>query len=108
MAHLTIRNLEETIKTGLRQRAAIHGRSMEEEARQILKQAVQLKKPKKVSELLFTAVLPPLAGLSYHCLDGHQSANRLTFIIVTIHDFVGYQYCIGIHETSLRVTSFIV
>ena len=43
MAHLTIRNLEETIKTGLRQRAAIHGRSMEEEARQILKQALQSK-----------------------------------------------------------------
>ncbi len=41
MANLTIRNLEETIKTGLRQRASIHGRSMEEEARQILKQALQ-------------------------------------------------------------------
>ena len=44
MAHLTIRNLEETIKTGLRQRAAIHGLSIEEEARQILKQAVQSKR----------------------------------------------------------------
>ena len=43
MAHLTIRNLEETIKTGLRQRAAIHGCSMEEEARKILKQALQSK-----------------------------------------------------------------
>jgi plasmid stability protein len=41
MATLTIRNLDETIKAGLRLRAASHGRSMEEEARQILKQAVQ-------------------------------------------------------------------
>jgi plasmid stability protein len=41
MANLTIRNLDETIKAGLRLRAASHGRSMEEEARQILKQAVQ-------------------------------------------------------------------
>jgi antitoxin FitA len=41
MASLTIRNLDETIKTGLRLRAANHGCSMEEEARQILKLAVQ-------------------------------------------------------------------
>jgi len=41
MATLTIRNLDETIKAGLRLRAASHGRSMEEEVRQILKQAVQ-------------------------------------------------------------------
>jgi plasmid stability protein len=40
MATLTIRNLDEPIKAGLRLRAARHGRSMEEEARQILKQAV--------------------------------------------------------------------
>ncbi|MGX2041132.1 FitA-like ribbon-helix-helix domain-containing protein [Methylocaldum sp. MU1018] len=41
MASLTIRNLDESIKAGLRLRAAIHGHSMEEEVRQILKQAVQ-------------------------------------------------------------------
>jgi plasmid stability protein len=41
MSNFTIRNLDETTKAGLRQRAAIHGCSMEEEARQILKQAVQ-------------------------------------------------------------------
>lgn len=37
MASLTIRNLEETLKLRLRVRAAHHGRSMEEEARQILR-----------------------------------------------------------------------
>lgn len=36
MASLTIRKLEPAVKEGLRQRAARHGRSMEEEARQIL------------------------------------------------------------------------
>jgi plasmid stability protein len=41
MATLTIRNLDEAIKTGLCLKAASHSRSMEEEARQILKQAVE-------------------------------------------------------------------
>lgn len=41
MSTLTIRKLDNEIKSALRIRAAAHGRSMEEEARQILKQAVQ-------------------------------------------------------------------
>lgn len=40
MVSLTIRNLDPAIKTNLRLRAAMHGRSMEEEARQILRQAL--------------------------------------------------------------------
>ncbi len=36
MASITIRNLEDTLKARLRVRAATHGRSMEEEARDIL------------------------------------------------------------------------
>jgi plasmid stability protein len=36
MASLLIRNLPESTKTALKQRAAANGRSMEEEARQIL------------------------------------------------------------------------
>ncbi len=36
MASLTIRNLDDALKASLRIRAAEHGRSMEEEARQIL------------------------------------------------------------------------
>lgn len=38
MATLTIRNVEDTVKQSLRQRAALHGRSMEEELRQILRE----------------------------------------------------------------------
>lgn len=40
MASLTIRNLEDATKERLRVRAARHGRSMEEEARQVLRQAL--------------------------------------------------------------------
>ena len=40
MASLTIRNLEDEVKTALRVRAAQQGHSMEEEAREILRNAV--------------------------------------------------------------------
>jgi plasmid stability protein len=40
MAAMTIRNIDETIKTRLRVRAAQHGRSMEDEARDILRVAL--------------------------------------------------------------------
>ena len=41
MASITIRNLDNDVKTRLRIRAAAHGRSMEEEARLILREAVE-------------------------------------------------------------------
>jgi len=41
MAAITIRNLDDTIKARLRMRAASHDRSMEEEARVILREALQ-------------------------------------------------------------------
>jgi plasmid stability protein len=41
MAIITIRNLDESVKISLRIRAATHGLSMEEEARQILRAALQ-------------------------------------------------------------------
>lgn len=40
MASITIRNLDDAVKQRLRMRAAEHGRSMEEEARDILRRAV--------------------------------------------------------------------
>ena len=40
MASITIRNLDESLKDALRRRAAGNRRSMEEEARQILKHAM--------------------------------------------------------------------
>lgn len=41
MSTLTIRRLDEKVKERLRVQAALHGRSMEEEARLILEQGVQ-------------------------------------------------------------------
>ena len=41
MAAITIRNLDDSLKTKLRMRAASHDRSMEEEARSILRAALQ-------------------------------------------------------------------
>jgi antitoxin FitA len=48
LASLTIRNLEDPLKAELRVRAAHHGRSMEEEARLILRSALsQHRRPKQ-------------------------------------------------------------
>jgi plasmid stability protein len=47
MATLTIRQLDEKTKTRLRVRAAHHGRSMEEEAREILRSALAAASPVK-------------------------------------------------------------
>jgi len=45
MASITIRNLEDHIKQRLRVRAALHGRSMEEEARDILRRVLAEAEP---------------------------------------------------------------
>lgn len=50
MASMTIRNMDERVKARLRVRAAEHGRSMEEEAREILTSAVA-SQPKRPSGL---------------------------------------------------------
>ncbi|MBE2244301.1 MAG: toxin-antitoxin system [Burkholderiaceae bacterium] len=43
MAQVVVRKLEEDVKVKLKRRAARHGRSMEEEAREILRNAVRTK-----------------------------------------------------------------
>ena len=40
MAQVIVRNIEAEVKAGLKQRATLHGCSMEEEVRQILRNAV--------------------------------------------------------------------
>ena len=40
MAQFVVRNLDDEVKAALQQRAKVHGRSMEEEVRQILRRAV--------------------------------------------------------------------
>ncbi|MDP3408492.1 plasmid stabilization protein [Bosea sp. (in: a-proteobacteria)] len=45
MASMTIRNIDDQLKTRLRMRAASHGRSMEDEARDILRAALSTERP---------------------------------------------------------------
>lgn len=46
MAVMTIRNIDDALKTRLRLRAAMHGRSMEDEARDILRSALSTEVPR--------------------------------------------------------------
>ena len=63
IASITIRNLDDDVKTRLRVRAAEHHRSMEEEARLILREAVQQKKaPRNLADAI-RARIAPLGGV---------------------------------------------
>jgi len=64
MASITIRQLEESTKRKLRMRAASHGRSMEQEAREILKTA--LSQPEQSGKDLVASIrrrFAPLGGV---------------------------------------------
>ena len=63
MASITIRNLDDDVKTRLRVRAADNGRSMEEEARLILRDAVGRKPPPRNLASAIRARIAPLGGV---------------------------------------------
>jgi plasmid stability protein len=59
MASITIRNLDDDIKQRLRVRAAEHGRSMEEEARDILRRVMgESAPPGNLAEAIRARVVP--------------------------------------------------
>ena len=58
MASLTIRSLDDTVKLRLRIRAASHGRSMEEEAREILKAGVATNDGPNLAESIRRHIAP--------------------------------------------------
>ncbi len=59
MASITIRNLDDDVKSRLRVRAASNGRSMEEEARVILHEAVSREaKPENLASLIGECFAP--------------------------------------------------
>ena len=63
MASITIRNLDDDVKSRLRVRASANGRSMEEEARVILREAVQHKAgPTNLAQAI-RARFAPLGGV---------------------------------------------
>ena len=64
MATITVRNLDEWVKQKLRIRAAAHGKSMEQEVRDILRTAVEEERPP--TQDLATAIrsrFAPLGGV---------------------------------------------
>jgi plasmid stability protein len=64
MASITIRNLDDALKTRLRVRAATHGRSMEAEAREILRNALNRERPRAANlAASIRAKLAPLGGV---------------------------------------------
>lgn len=63
MASITIRNLDDDVKTRLRVRAAENGRSMEEEVRVILREAVGRKPDSRNLAGLIRARFAPLGGV---------------------------------------------
>lgn len=63
MASITIRNLEDDLKRRLRVRAAQHGRSMEEEVRDILRLAVRERHQQQNLAASIRSRLAPLGGV---------------------------------------------
>ena len=63
VASITIRNLDDDVKTRLRVRAAQHHRSMEEEVRIILRDAVERKADTRNLAEVIRARIAPLGGV---------------------------------------------
>lgn len=63
MASITIRNLDESLKSRLRIQAAVHGRSMEDEARDILRSSLNQEPqgPKNLGTAI-NALFKPFGG----------------------------------------------
>ena len=75
MASITIRNLDEDVKTRLRVRAAGNGRSMEAEARLILRDAVRRKPGSRNLAEAIRARIAPLGGVDLE-LPPRESARE--------------------------------
>lgn len=64
MASMTIRNIDDKLKARLRIQAATHGRSMEDEARDILRTALSTKPPRTRNLVeSIRARIEPLGGI---------------------------------------------
>lgn len=61
MAQVIVRNIDDSVKSGLKARASLHGWSMEEEVRQILRQAVS--EPAQTRAKLGTRIAARFVGM---------------------------------------------
>lgn len=80
MASITIRNIEDSLKSRLRVQAAFHGRSMEEEARDILRSALN-QNPLESTKLgtAINALFKPLGGLDLPAMPGEPIGEPMSF-----------------------------
>ena len=84
MASITIRNLEDDIKTRLRKRAAERGRSMEEEARLILAEAVAREAaPARGLGTALHELFKPFGERNWNCRRANRCGNHLASTRVT-------------------------
>jgi plasmid stability protein len=99
MASITIRNLEDKLKQHLRVRAAQHGRSLEDEARDILRLALAEKKvaPQDLG-LAIRRRFAPLGGSS--CRPQHASRRA------SIGDRSRYQRAFGNNVATRNIADF--
>ena len=79
MASITIRNLDDEVKTRLRLRAAGNGRSMEEEARLILRDAVGPKPSSNNLANIIRAHFGPYNGVNLELPLRHAFREPPTF-----------------------------
>ena len=80
MASITIRDLDDTVKRKLRLRAAQHGRSMEEEARNILRAAVvETAKPPENLAVALRRLFEPLGGVELELPPREMGRDPPTF-----------------------------
>jgi len=76
MASITIRGLDDGVKERLRVRAARHGLSMEQEARDILTGAVSQSEPEKRLGDSIVALFQPLGGIDLPEYPRHEGVRR--------------------------------
>ncbi len=76
MASLSVRKLDDLVYEQLRIRAAKHGISMEEEARQIISQVVSA--PEHISGV-FKKYFGPENGIDLNNLENHSPHNPMKF-----------------------------
>lgn len=90
MAMLTIRNRDDEVKKRLTRRVAKHGCSMEEEARQILRQAVSGETPEKgLASRIHQSVMDITGGLELE-LPARSQPRPAPAFWVAVRDSAGH------------------
>jgi antitoxin FitA len=78
MASITIRNIDDRVKQGLRLRAARNGRSMEEEARLSLERSSkEIERPRLDLAAFIASRFDPLGGIDLHDVGRAEALSKI-------------------------------